>query len=75
MLDGCEVRLHSTTLYASIFRYDDEMVINPHAYGSPATANPCLHVRRLPGGPLFDHYAESFERVWDGACRWHGDDL
>jgi len=72
---GCEVRLHSTTLYASLFRYDDEMIINPHAYSSPATANPCLHVHRLPGGPLFDHYAESFERVWESACRWHGGDV
>lgn len=74
-MDGCEVRLHSTTLYASVFRYDDEMIINPHAYGSPATANPCLHVRRLPGGPLFDHYAESFDRVWVGGSRWLGETL
>lgn len=74
-VDGCEVRLHSTTLYASLFRYDNEMIINPHAYGSPALANPCLHVNRLPGGPLFDHYAESFERVWTGARRWLGEDF
>ncbi len=74
-MNGCEVRLHSTTLYASLFRYDDEMIINPHAYGSPASGNPCLHVKRLAGRPLFDHYAESFERVWDSACRWLGDGL
>jgi hypothetical protein len=73
--EGCEVRLHSTTLYASLFRYDDEMIINPHAYGSPATANPCLHVQRLPGGPLFDHYVESFERVWDAARPWRGEEV
>src|SRR5437879_738421 len=71
-LQGCSIRLHNTTVYASLFRYDDEMMINPHAYGEPASANPCLHVRRLDGGTLFDHYASSFERVWDSSRPWHG---
>jgi hypothetical protein len=26
-----------------------------------------LHLRRLPGGRLFDHYQASFERVWEQA--------
>ena len=26
-----------------------------------------LHLRRLPGGQLFDHYQASFERVWEQA--------
>ncbi|GEM_PF-1427495 len=30
------MRLHSTTLYSSLFRYDDEIMVNPHAYGEPA---------------------------------------
>jgi len=28
---------------------------------------PVLHLRRLPGGQLFDHYQASFERVWEQA--------
>jgi len=47
---GCEMRLHSTTLYSSLFRYDDEIMVNPHAYGEPASANPTLHLGRLDGG-------------------------
>ena len=35
-VDRCEMRLHSTTLYSSLFRYDDEIMVNPHAYGEPA---------------------------------------
>src|SRR4051794_9220597 len=58
------VRLHATTLYNSIYRYDDELLVNSHAYGVPAAQSPVVHLRRLPGGTLFDHYAASFERVW-----------
>ena len=66
-VDGCGLRLHSTTLYASLFRYDDEIMINPHAYGLPASANPTLHLRRLDGGQLVDRYIACFERVWETA--------
>jgi hypothetical protein len=72
VIEGCEVRLHSTTLYASLFRYDRDMIVNPHAYGSPASLNPCFHLRRLEGGTLFDHYATSFDRVWSTAESWNG---
>lgn len=71
--DGCEVRLHATTLYASLFRYDDEILINPHAWGEAASANPVLHLRHLDGAGLFDHYITSFERVWETALPWTGE--
>jgi transcriptional regulator with XRE-family HTH domain len=70
-----EVRLHPCTLYASLFRYDDEIVVNPHAYGEPASANPALHLRRLDGGQVAAHYMSSFERAWDAAKPWHGEDV
>jgi hypothetical protein len=44
-----EVRLHPCTRYASMFRYDDEVTVNPHAFGEPASANPTLHLRHLDG--------------------------
>lgn len=71
----CEVRLHACTLYASLFRYDDEVIANPHAFGEPASANPALHLRRLDGGQVAAHYMSSFERVWDAAKPWHGEDV
>jgi hypothetical protein len=72
--EECEVRLHACTLYASLFRYDDEIIVNPHAFGEPASANPALHLRRLDGGQVAAHYMSSFERVWDAAKPWHGED-
>ena len=71
-VDGCEVRLHNATLYASLFRYDDEILVNPHVYGEPASANPTLHLRRLDGGAVADQYMASFERVWGIAMPWSG---
>jgi Predicted transcriptional regulators len=71
-VDGCEVRLHGSTLYASMFRYDGDMLVNPHVYGLPASANPLLHLRRLDAGGWFDRYADSFDAVWAGARPWDG---
>ena len=62
---GIEVRQHETVLYNSIYRFDDEMLVNTHVVGSPAPQNPVLHLRRTPDGQLFEHYLGSFDRVWD----------
>jgi hypothetical protein len=61
---GVEARSHTTTLYNSIYRFDDELLVNAHAYGFGAPQAPVLHLRRISGGPLFDFYTASFERVW-----------
>jgi hypothetical protein len=74
-LDGCEVRLHATTLYASLFRYDDEILVNPHAYGEPASANATFHFRRLDGATAANHYMASFDRVWAEAVPWSGAEI
>ncbi|MFF8604420.1 XRE family transcriptional regulator [Streptomyces sp. NPDC015346] len=70
---GCEVRLHDTTLYTSLFRYDDNLLVNPHVWGQPASANPLLHLRRAEAGGWFDNYAHSFSAVWAGARPWTPD--
>lgn len=61
---GIEARLHDTILYNSIYRRDTMMMVNPHAYGSGAPFNPVIHLQRVPGGRMFDHYQTSFDRVW-----------
>jgi len=50
-------------------------MVNPHAYGEPASANPALHLRRLDGGQLAEHYIGCFERVWDTAKPWFGEEV
>jgi transcriptional regulator with XRE-family HTH domain len=66
-LPGVEFRLHSTTLYNSIYRADSELLANGHVYGVGAYLAPVLHLQRVPGGELFNTYAESLERVWESA--------
>lgn len=62
-IPGITIRYHQTTLYNSIYRFDNEMLVNSHIYGFPAAHTPVMHLRRLAGGDLFDTYAESFEKV------------
>ena len=64
---GRDVRLHSTTLYNSVFRVDDQMLVTLHVYGLLGAHAPLVHLRRLGEGDLFNTYAESFERVWSVA--------
>ncbi|MFF5280093.1 XRE family transcriptional regulator [Streptomyces sp. NPDC013171] len=70
---GCEVRLHDTTLYNSLFRYDDDLLVNPHVWGQPASANPLFHLRRVDATGWFDNYAQSFDAVWASARPWTPD--
>ncbi len=58
------IAFHSTVLYNSILRFDDQMLVNPHIYSMPAFRAPLIHLRRIPDGPLFDTYVECFERIW-----------
>lgn len=64
---GVEFLLHRTCLYNSIFRYDSQMLINQHVYGTYGYLAPILHLRRVKGGNLFDMYVRSFDRVWESA--------
>jgi lambda repressor-like predicted transcriptional regulator len=65
--DGVEFRLHRTVLYNSIYRADDQLLVNTHVYGVTAAHAPVWHLRRIVGGDLVNTYVESFERVWEGA--------
>ncbi|MDT0270039.1 helix-turn-helix transcriptional regulator [Streptomyces sp. DSM 44915] len=59
-----EFRLHDATLYNSIYRADNEMLVNTHVYGIGAYLAPVLHLRKLSGASLFDTYAESIDHTW-----------
>jgi hypothetical protein len=66
-VDGIEFRLHRTVLYNSIYRADDQVLVNTHIYSFTAAQAPVLHLRRVAGGGMVSTYLDSFERVWDGA--------
>ena len=60
-----ELRMHGTVLYNSIYRFDDDIIVNPHVYGMTAPLAPAMHLRRATGHSIFDTYADSFEAVWN----------
>lgn len=62
--EGIEIRQHATVLYNSIFRADDELLVNSHIYGAPAAEAPVMHLRQVAGGTMVNTYLKSFDRVW-----------
>ncbi|GAA4869795.1 helix-turn-helix domain-containing protein [Kitasatospora terrestris] len=64
---GVEFRLHSTTLYNSLYRSDDDLLVNGHVYGVGAYLAPVLHLSQVPGGELFSTYAAGIERIWESS--------
>lgn len=63
-VEGVSFHLHRTTLYNSILRFDDQMLVNMHAYGTYGYVAPLMHLRRSATGDLFDTYVASFEKAW-----------
>jgi hypothetical protein len=61
------VRITDSTLYSSICRFDDELLVNTHLFGNPAGSSPVLHLRSTSGGPIAVNVMNSFERVWSQA--------
>ncbi|MFD6811736.1 XRE family transcriptional regulator, partial [Streptomyces anthocyanicus] len=64
---GIELRTHGTTLYNSLYRADDQMLVNAHVWGVNAYGAPVWHLRRHGDGGMFDTYAGSFDAVWETA--------
>ncbi|MGH3277725.1 MAG: hypothetical protein ACRDNW_01130 [Trebonia sp.] len=66
-IENTEIRLHGTILYNSIYRGDEQLLVNTHIYGVMANAAPVFHLRKIPGGDMASNYMESFEHVWNDA--------
>ena len=64
---GLDIRTHDTTLYTSIFRVDDAMIVNFHIYGSPGRNNPVLVLFRHHEPRLWATLEQAFTQVWDNA--------
>ncbi|WP_433512897.1 XRE family transcriptional regulator [Nonomuraea sp. CA-143628] len=70
-VDGVEIRHHRTVLYSSIYRADDELLVNTHAYATPAANAPVIHLHRTDDQGPADVYLTSFERTWTTAQPYH----
>jgi transcriptional regulator with XRE-family HTH domain len=67
-LENVKIRLHQSVLYNSIYRADDQLLINQHAYGIPAAHAPVFCLRDPGGGEMAALYLDSFEHVWATAA-------
>lgn len=59
-----ELRLHTTVLPSSIYRFDDQMIVTTYVAGLPDALAPTLHLHR---GELFTTYTRGFEQMWTTA--------
>jgi hypothetical protein len=66
-VDSHAVRLTGATLYSSIFRFDDDVLLNTHLWGNGAGDSPVLHFRRQRDNGIAASAITSFERVWSAA--------
>lgn len=66
---GVQLRCHSAILYASVFRFDSTALVNVHSLGSAASRSPLLHVEKVAGGRLFEHFVESVDLTWSDWSR------
>ncbi|MGW2170067.1 helix-turn-helix domain-containing protein [Streptomyces sp. NPDC001705] len=66
-VNGIEFRLHRSTLHNSLYRSDDEWLVNTQVYGISAPYTPVLHLRKVAGAELVSTYTQSFEKVWTEA--------
>ena len=62
-----ELRVHEKTLYTSMYRSDDELMVNQHIYGRPASQSPVMHLQRRRADGAAATYLETFDRVWSAA--------
>jgi transcriptional regulator with XRE-family HTH domain len=61
------VRLSGATLYASVCRFDDEVLLNTHLWGNAAGDSPVFHFRKQRNDGIAASAISSFERVWSAA--------
>ena len=61
------VRCSGVTLYSSILRFDDELLVNVHLWGNPAADSPVLHLRKSEREGMAANFMRSFDRVWERA--------
>lgn len=62
-----DIRLHRTVLTNSIYRSDNDILVNQHAYGVANAHAPVLHLRGDEMSEIVGVYLASLERIWSKA--------
>jgi hypothetical protein len=66
-VENVEIRLHNTALYNSLYRADDQVLVNQHVYGIPAAHSAVLTFNVSGFGDMTTAYLDSFDLVWQAA--------
>lgn len=61
------VRVSGATLYASILRFDDDVLLNTHLWGNAAADSPVFHFRKQRNDGIAARAIDSFDQVWRAA--------
>ena len=64
---GLEVREHRVGTTHTIRRFDEQMLVTVHLYGTPGFQAPLIHLHRRRDFGMFDQFAKHFENVWANA--------
>lgn len=64
-----EIRLHRAKLYNSLYRADNNLLVNQHVHGVPAVNAPVFHLCCEVSSDIFRSYDESFSRIWASSER------
>jgi transcriptional regulator with XRE-family HTH domain len=65
--NGAEFRLHRTTLYSSIYRADNQLLVSQHIYGISSEREPVLYLQSGAAGDMATGYLDVFEHIWASA--------
>lgn len=61
---GCRIGLHTTHLYNSVFRFDDQMIVTPYLVRARGYQHPALHLRKLSPHGMFASFEDQTEQIW-----------
>lgn len=62
--EGIEARTFIAGRLATVLRFDQEMLVTIHLYGTPGESAPLLHLKRHSDHGLFERFSDHFEAVW-----------
>ncbi|WP_062984484.1 helix-turn-helix transcriptional regulator [Nocardia anaemiae] len=62
---GCQIGLHTTHLYNSVFRFDDRMIVTPYLVRARGYQHPALYLRQLSPHGIFSSFADQAEQIWE----------
>ena len=71
-VSNVKIRLHDAVLYNSIYRADEDLLVNQHVFGTPAAHAPVFSVRVAGGRGMAATYIDSFDQVWGAATPLDG---